>query len=250
MLAVYSLELRRLCRGPSLWVIAALLQLVLAWYCLGALEHYLTLQAKFSLEDGGPGLTTWLLARASYPSAFALLLAVPALSMQSIAAERREGSLTLLLVAPIGAGAIALGKFAALATVLSGFVALALFNLLCLAALAPLDIAALLVAHASLLGLTLTAAAIGLLCSACTASPVAAAFACSATLLLLWLLGGSQGELLPGLDTEALSLPSHLGRGLQGVAHSGDLAYFTLVSAGALAFAARRLSNLRHHGAL
>ncbi|MGB0865053.1 MAG: ABC transporter permease [Granulosicoccaceae bacterium] len=250
MLAVYALEIRRLRRGPSVWVIAALLQVVLGWYCLSALEQYLGLQAKFSLQEGGPGLTTWLLARFSYPSAFALLLAVPALSMQSLATERREGSLTLLLASPVSATAIAWGKFAALSTVLSAYVALALLNLLAVALLAPLDLAAIGIAHLSLLGLTLSAAAIGLLCSANTSSPVAAAFSCSAVLLVMWLMGGSQSELFAGLSTQNLSLPSHLGRGLQGVAHSGDFSYFVIITAAALMFVSRRLANMRLHGAL
>lgn len=250
MLAVYALEIRRLRRGPSVWVVAAMLQIVLGWYCLSALEQYLTLQAKFSLQDGGPGLTTWLLARFSYPSAFALLLAVPALSMQSIAAERREGSLIQLLASPVSATAITLGKYAALATVLSAYVGLALLNLLCIALLAPLDLAAIGVAHLSLLGLTLSAAAIGLLCSSATASPVAAAFSSSAVLLVLWLMGGSEGQLFAGLSTESLSLPSHLGRGLQGVVHSADFSYFLIVISGSLMFVSRRLANMRLNGAL
>lgn len=249
MLTVYALEIRRLRRGPSLWVIAALLQVVLAWYCLSALEHYLTLQAKLSLSDQGPGLSTWLLAHYSYPSAFALLLTVPALCMQSIAAERREGSLTQLLVAPVSASAITLGKFAALATVLSAFVGLALFNYLCLALLVPLDLTSIMVAHMSLLGLVLSAAAIGMLCSSLTSSSAAAAFSCSAVLLVMWLMGGSDGQFVAGLSVESLSLPSHLGRGLQGVVHSADLSYFIIIITAALAFVSRRLSNLRLNGA-
>lgn len=250
MRAVYALEIRRLCRGPSIWVIAAMLQLVLGWYCLTALEQYLTLQAKFSLSDSSPGLTTWLLAHFSYPSAFALLLAVPALSMQSIATERREGSLTQLLVSPISAGAIAWGKFAALATVLSGYVALALLNLLCIYLLAPIDLHAVAVAHLSLLGLSLSAAAIGLLCSSMTSSAVAAAFSTSAVLLVMWLMGGSDIQLFTNLTLESLSFPSHLGRGLQGVAHSADFSYFIVVIITALAFSTRQLANMRLQGSV
>ncbi len=245
MLAVYSLELKRLCRGPGIWVIAAVLQIVLCWYCLSALEQYLNMQAKWSLSDKGPGLTTWLLARASFASAFALLLAVPALSMQSIAAERREGSLTLLLLAPLSSASIAAGKLAALATVLAAYVGLALLNLLAVALLAPLDLAAIAVAHLSLLALAVCAASIGLLCSALTSSPMTAAFSCSASLLVLWLIGGSDKLLLYGITVESLSLPSHLGRGLQGVLHSADFAYFIVVSLTALLLTSRKLSNIR-----
>jgi len=248
MHAVYALEIRRLCRGPSLWVMAAILQIVLAWYCLSALEHYLSMQAKIALSDNGPGLTTWLLARYSYPSAFALLLTVPALSMQSIATERREGSLTQLLVAPVSALSITLGKFAALATVLCGYVGLALLNYLCLALLAQLDLLAIAVAHVSLLALVLSAAAIGMFCSSLTTSSVASAFSTSAVILIMWLMGGSQEQLFAGLSIESLSLPSHLGRGLQGVLHSADISYFIIIIIAALLFACRRLSNLRLNG--
>lgn len=248
MLAVFRLEIRRLRRGPSVWIVATMLQIVLAWYCLTALEQYLMMQSKISLSDNGPGLTTWLLARFSYPSAFALLLAVPALSMQSIAVERREGSLTQLLVAPVSASAIAFGKFAALATVLSAYVGLALLNLLCIAMLAPLDLAAIAVAHLSLLALTLCAAAIGLLCSSMTSSPVAAAFSSSAVLLVLWLMGGSTIKLFADFDIASLSLPAHLGRGLQGVLHSADISYFVILIVAAMTFVSRRLANLRLTG--
>ncbi len=249
MLAVFAIEIRRLRRGPSIWVIAALLQIVLAWYCLSALEQYLILQSKITSSEGGPGLTTWLLAHFSFPSAFALLLTVPALSMQSIAAERREGSLTQLLVAPISASSISFGKFAALATVLSAYVGLALLNVLLLSILIPLDLPAIGVAHLSLLCLTLSAAAIGMFCSSMTSSPVAAAFSSSAVLLVLWLMGGSKTNVVAGLSVESLSLPSHLGRGLQGVAHSADFTYFFMVTMMALVFASRRIANLRSNGA-
>lgn len=246
--AVYIVEMRRLCRGPTIWLIAALLQIVLAWYCLSALEQYLLLQSNFSLDDNGPGLTTWLLARYSFPSAFALLLTVPALSMQSIATERREGSLTQLLVAPVSATAITVGKFAALAAVFGGFVGLAMLNLAAIALLAPLDLAAIAVAHISLYALTLCAASIGMLCSARANSPVSAGFICSAVLLVLWLMGGSDTILMFGLSVENLSLPSHLGRGLQGVLDSADLFYFSILSIAALTLVGRHISNLRLQG--
>src|SRR5688572_32508714 len=51
---------------------------------------------------------------------FLLLLTVPLFSMRSIAEERRSGSLDLLLVRPVGEGAVVLAKMAGIvATVLA-----------------------------------------------------------------------------------------------------------------------------------
>jgi len=231
MRAVFSLELRRLVRSPSTWVIAALLQIVLAWYCLSALEQYLAMQSNFAADSSGPGLTTWLLGRYSYPCAFVLLLAVPVLSMQSIAADRQAGSFNMLLASPVSAFQICLAKFG---LILSPF--------------APLDLAAIFTAHSTLWGFALCAAAVGLLCSATTASPVAAAFTSSAVLLVLWLIGNTQTPLFLGLNINDLSFPTHIGRGLQGVIHSVDWLYFISLGTAALACTVRCISNLRQLG--
>ncbi|MEM6986790.1 MAG: ABC transporter permease [Pseudomonadota bacterium] len=247
MIRVLQLELARTLRTPAIWIIAAALQCVYAWYCLAALEAYLEIQPRLGLNSNSPGLSTWLLARYCLPAIFASMFAVPVLCMQKIAGDRQSGTLSCLLVAPVSSLSIAAGKLCAVAVVLAGFTLLSLINVLTLLSIAPLDVTALAYAHACQFAFLVACAGIGMVCTAWCRSPQVAAFSSAAVLMLLWLVG--QGQASSGFSiVKSLSLGEHIGRALAGVLHTGDLLYFVAVVAVSIAVTTRAIENDRVFG--
>ncbi|MEM9604933.1 MAG: ABC transporter permease subunit [Pseudomonadota bacterium] len=243
MISVLQLELARALRTPGIWVIAAALQCVFAWYSLHALESYIELAPRLSAASNAPGLSTWLLARYCLPATFAAMLAVPVLTMQRVAGDRQSGALSCLLAAPINGFSIAAGKFAALAVLLAGLTTLSLLNVAVQLSVAPLDLQALVYAHACQYLFLLACTGIGLVCSTWCRSPQVAAFCTAASLMLLWLLSQGGDSLFA-----AFSLGQHISRAMAGVLHTGDIVYFLAIVGVSLAVTARALDNDRVFG--
>ena len=236
-------ELRSLFLSPLAWVILAVVQFILAWIFLAQLDLYLELQPQLAALEHPPGITE-LLATPLYSSASMLLmLVVPLLSMRLLSEERRARTLPLLFSAPISMTEIVLGKYLGLL----GFVLL----MLLLASLMPLSLLPagsldLGLLAANLLGLTLMVAAFSaasLYISSLTAQPVVAAVGSFGLLLLLWIIDWSSSNREGALAW--LSLQAHAQNLLQGLFHSGDLAYYLLFIALFLALAVRRLDAER-----
>ncbi len=247
MKAVIGLELSRALRNPALWLIATLLQCTFAWYSLSSLEAYLDLQPRLALNPDAPGLSTWLLGRYTLPATFACMLAIPILCMQKFAGDRQTGALSCLLMAPLSSLTVAAGKLAAVACLVGGVSALSALNVIVLFSVAPIDLGAILYAHACQWLYLVACAGIGLACSALCRSPQAAAFCTASVLMLLWLMG--QGSTtLAGDWVAQLAISTHLSRALAGVLHTGDLAFFAAVIAVSIAVVTRALENARLFG--
>lgn len=175
-----------------------------------------------------------------------LLVLVPLLTMKLLAEEERQGTLELLLTAPVSPATLVLGKF------LAGFL-LALVPLL-LTAWYPLvllvvgrpDSAALLGGY---LGVILVAAAftaVGLFASALTDSPLLAAFL-GFVFLLVSVFAGIVGAVLPpelGGLVGWFSVLLHYEPMVTGVIDTGDLAFFACFT-GALLFLTHRVIDSR-----
>ena len=87
--------------------------------------------------------------------------------------------------------------------------------------------------------------AVGLWFSALTAQPASAAIATFATLLSLWLIDwASQLEKAPGLLAQ-LSMLTHFQRLSRGLLDSFDVAYFGIMTLGALALTVWALAGER-----
>lgn len=162
-----------------------------------------------------------------------LLFCLPFVTMRQLAAEDREGTLELLLTAPVPLVSIVLGKW--LAGLVLGLVLLALtfpFPLI-LAAYGDPDPGVL---FTSYLGLALSVAAFtaaGLLASSLTREPLVAGMFGIVLLLPGWLAGAAADLAPPSWKPvlEGLSLVAHLRSFARGVLDTADLAYFAAVTA-------------------
>ncbi len=218
-------ELRSLFLSPLAWTILGVVQFVLAWLYLSQVDFFLQFQPRLAALAQAPGVTQLVVAPLYGNVALVLLLVVPLLTMRLISDERRNGTLSLLLSAPLSMTEIVLGKYLGLMAFLLLMASLIALMPLALLAGTPLDwglLAAIQLGVVLLLG---SFAALGLFMSTLTAYPAVAAVASFGALLFLWLLdwAGEQGSLLG-----QLSLMRHYQALLQGVFDSADVIYYLL----------------------
>lgn len=244
--AIAGREAAALFRAPTAWVLLAAVQTLVAFVFLLHLDHYLQLQPRMS--GSGPGVTAFLVPRLFSPAATIQLLALPLITMNLIAGERRQGTLALLLSAPATTLEIILGKFLGLLAVLVPMVALTALMPLSLAGLTPIDTGALALASLGGLLFAMAAAAFGLYLSTLARQPLLAALGTIAGLLALVLLGEWGRGAVGGGWGELLAYPApttHLQPFLGGLFDSGALVYFGLFIGLFLTLATRRLDNER-----
>lgn len=238
-------EWRRLRVQAWPWLLLAGVLAVLAWIFLGRLDDYLRLQQGGGVP-AGIGATAQVAAPVLGWLAIVLLVLVPLLGSRLIAGERRAQSLTLLLAAGIGDGAIVVGKWLGLWLWLLLLIGLTALMPLSLVTATELDYGRL---GANLLALALhagTLAAIALYASTVAAQPILAA--ALALLINIVFCVIDLGARAAGVDNSLinwLALPSHFGPLSDGIVASVDLVWFVLVTLVFLALAARQLAALR-----
>jgi len=245
--AIARRELLARFRSPVAWAILATVQLIVALLFLLHLDSYLQLQAEFRRTGTGPGLTAFMVPRLFGAAAMIQLMALPLLTMNLVAGEWREGTLHMLLSAPVSSSEIIVGKYAALLGLIVPMVLLTTAMPLSLGVATDIDGRALALAALGLLLFLAAAGAAGMYLSALTRQPVIAAVLTLALLLGLLLLG-EWARTLGGWPAQLLSYPTpaaHLQTFLSGLFDTGALAFFALFSVLFLALATRRLDDER-----
>ncbi|HEY9132346.1 MAG TPA: ABC transporter permease [Dyella sp.] len=259
VLAVMRLELRRLFVRPLAWVLAALTLGELAWRFALLLDVFLGAQLQLAAAPGGPGYTDLVAVPmlssllTGSPVPFGLLelalVAVPLLTMSSLASERAQGTLPLLFGTGLPAWQIVLGKYLAILAWLLLWLVLALAMPLSLAHGTHIDAGKL---AAAMLGSFLTLAALAAIGIACSAFASLSAVAAIAALIVgLALTSVNLGARMAGAGNSLfdwLALSTHLENLLRGLVSTADIAWFVLITAFALALATRRLAADKERG--
>jgi ABC-2 type transport system permease protein len=165
-----------------------------------------------------------------YFLSFALVFFAPVLTMRMFAEERREGTLELLLTAPVHDGSIVFGKFlSAWSFYTLLLLATGIYQVILMQIVIP-DLAHTISAYIGIWlygGATL---AVGILFSALTENQVIAAFLSTAVLLFLW-LGDLAGQIVANIDLarliRKLTLQGHFSTSFAaGVIRAEDVAYY------------------------
>ncbi|MGN2253980.1 ABC transporter permease [Frateuria sp. GZRe12] len=248
-LAMTRLELRRLFVRPLAWVLGALTLAWLAWNFTLLLGSFLAAQIRLAALPDGPGYTDLVAVPLLAKLAELAFLVVPLLSMSALAAERREGRLSLLLGMGLTPSRIVLGKYAALLVWLLAWLALVLAMPAALAHATGIDWGKLAAATLGMALLLASLAALGLACSAFASHPAIAAAAALVLTLGLWAV--NMGAQLAGADDGTinwLAMSSHLQPLLRGLVTSVDVAWFVLLAIVCLALAIRRVAAERERG--
>jgi ABC-2 type transport system permease protein len=247
IISIAARELRSLFLSPLSWAVLAVTQAFVAYAFLVKLELFLQLKPYLPELAGAPGLTAIVVAPAFKAAAMVMVLGAPLVTMGLVSEERRSGTLSLLLSAPISMTDIILGKFLGV----MGFFAIVVLAVsltpLSLLAGGSLDFGIFAASFLGLLLLIASFAAAGLFMSTLTAHPAVAAISTFGLLLAMWNMdwaGTGASERVRPLFSY-LSATSHFNALLQGIVDSADLIYSLLVIATFLLLAIRRLDSMR-----
>lgn len=248
ILTIALRELRSMFLSPLAWTVLAVSQLILAWIFLSQIDVFFSLQEELATLDNAPGVTDLVVAPVLEIASVILLMISPLLTMRLISEERRNGTLPLLLSAPVSTSEIVLGKFLGIALFYLILIAMVSLMPLSLMLGTELDLGKL---AAGLLGLVLLMsafAAAGLFLSSLTANPVVAAISTFGLLLLLWMLERNTGDNSTVSVFSYVSLTQHIGPFLRGLVNSVDLAYFALFIITFLLLTIRQMDAKRLQG--
>lgn len=217
MIIVLRREIAHYLTSPFAYVIAA------AVLVLTGLLFVQDLNLSFGAKAADPAVVPTVLA-------FSLVFFAPLLTMRMFAEERREGTIELLLTAPISELSIVLGKFLGAWAYYSLLLAVTLVYQLILLWITQPDLGHTLAAYIGIWlygGATL---AVGIVFSALTENQVVAAFLGMITLMLLW-LADQAGSVIANIDlariVRALSLGGHYSTSFgAGLIRAEDAAYY------------------------
>lgn len=248
-LAVARSEWRRLWVRPFAWILAAATVAGMAWLFLLRLDGFLSMQIRLAAAASGVGYTDLLTLPWLALFVIVAIVLVPLMTMQTLAGERRAGTLDLLFAAGVSPTGIVLGKYAALFAWLLLILLLVLAMPLSLAPVTAPDWGKLAAATLGMVLLLGTLCAIGVACSAYTGhSALAAAAALVVTIVLLLVNRLAQDNGVLGGVANWLALPTHLQPMGRGIVSSADVAWFVIVTVLALVLAIHRVGTDRTRG--
>jgi len=232
--------------APLAWIVLAVTQIILGYMFLTNLDNFVLLQPQLLQLQNTPGVTDIVVAPLMQVAAIILLMVMPLLTMRSIAEEKRNRSLTLLISSPLSMTEIVLGKFLGLMLFVLVLVSMLMLMPLSLYFGTTPDGGKLLSMYLGMLLLLAAFSAIGLYLSSLTESQTIAAVGSFGILLMLWIIDWLSESVGSGQSLLAyLSLLQHHESLLEGVFNSSDIAYYLLLISGFLGLTIRQLDRER-----
>ena len=216
-LIIFRREVGQYLTSPFAYLIAA------AVLVLTGILFNRDLVTSMTLKPAEPSLVPTVMS-------FTMIFFAPLLTMRLFAEERREGTLELLLTAPITDVSIVVGKFLGAWFYYSLLLALTFLYQFVLLSITQPDLGHTMSAYIGIWlygGATL---AVGMMFSAFTENQIIAAFLSMITLMLLW-LGDQAGDLISNIDVarlvRTLSLQGHYSTSFAGgLLRAEDVAFF------------------------
>ncbi len=239
-------EIAAMFLAPLAWIILAVVQAILGYMFLANLDNFFLLQPQLIRLENTPGVTDIVITPLMQIAAIILLMVMPLMTMRSIAEEKRQRTLSLLISAPLSMTEIVLGKFLGLVGFIVILVSVLMLMPLSLYLGTSPDGGKLLSIYLGMLLLLSAFAAIGLYLSSLTENQTIAAVSTFGTLLMLWIIDWAGASLENGQSVVAyLSMLQHHQRMLEGVFDTADLAYYAIVIVGFLGLTIRQLDRER-----
>jgi ABC-2 type transport system permease protein len=219
---VFSREIKQYLTSPVAYLIA------FAFLLVTGLIFNNDLAVSVTVKPAEPALIPLFLS-------FAMVLFAPLLTMRLLAEERREGTLELLLTAPVKDSDIVFGKFLSAwfyYSMLLGVTLVYQFVLFFTTQNRP-DLGHAMSAYIGIWLYGGAALAVGLMYSSLTENQIVAAFLGWATLMLLW-LGDLAGQVVANLELarllRTLTLQGHFTTSFAvGVVRAEDVAYYAAI---------------------
>ena len=226
ILIIAKHELKTLFLSPLAWVILGVVQTLLGFIFIAQVENFLMLQPQLAMLRNTPGVTDIVIASLFQISAIILLTVMPLVTMRSIAEEKRNRTLSLLMSSPISMSEIVLGKFLGLLGFVVILVSLLMLMPLSLFSGTSLDGGKLTSIFIAMLLLLSAFAAIGLYLSSLTENQTIAAVSTFGVLLMLWIVDATLAD--SHSVVAYLSLLRHHQNLLDGIIDSADIVYYLL----------------------
>lgn len=218
--------------SPVFYLLATVFLGIMGFITTNTLDSfsYASFQAT-QMQQGGPPLNinTDVIEPLLGLMAFILLLFSPMVTMRSLAEEKKQKTLPLLLAAPIRLWEIVAGKFIACLSVLgllvlgsSYFVGLILY-------MGQPEMGPILTGYLGVLLMTSCYVSMGLFASSLTDNQLIAAVITFGFIFLMWIIGWQSQSSSAGMAEilEYLSLANHLQNFTRGVIDTSDLMYYT-----------------------
>lgn len=182
-----------------------------------------------------------------YNVALLLLLVTPLLTMRLLAEEQKNGTMELLLTAPIRDSEVILGKFLGSYLFMAVLILLTLIYPLILVFFGNTPLILIVSGYVGLFLFAAVALAIGLFASSLTQSQVVAGLIAFVTLVVMWLLNQISLAVGPpwGLFFSSLGLANHLQLMAQGLLESRDIIFYATLAVGFIALATVSLETRR-----
>ena len=243
ILTIARREFTTMFLSPLAWVILGILQTILGYMFLAQLDNYIILQPQLLNLKNAPGVTDIVIASLFQLAAIILLMIMPLITMRTIAEEKRNKTLTLLISSPISMTEIVLGKFLGLFLFVVVLVSLLMLMPLSLYMGTELDTGKLFAIYLAMLLLLGSFAAIGLYLSSLTDNQTIAAISTFGALFMLWMIDWKWAE--NNSVVSYLSILQHHQSMLQGVFDSSDIAYYLILITAFLVLTIHQLDRER-----
>ncbi|HHN65247.1 MAG TPA: ABC transporter [Nitrospirae bacterium] len=214
--AILKKELKHYFFSPMAYIVTALFLLITGWFFGNSL--FLVKEAEMrGMLDVIPVI---------------LMFVIPAITMRSIAEERKMDTLQILLTLPVREGEIILGKYVASLIFYATVLIFTLFYPLVLSLLGRPDTGVILSSYVGLLLLGATYIAIGIFASSLTSNQVIAFVTGFAIIFVLFIAGRVVGIMPLKLQpiVEGFSVTSHFEDLLRGIISSTDIVYFMMLN--------------------
>jgi ABC-2 type transport system permease protein len=239
-------ELGAMFLSPVAWISLAVVQTILGYMFLTNLDSFFMLQPQLLQLANTPGVTDIVITPLMQVAAIILLMVMPLMTARSIAEEKRNRTLSLLISSPLGMSEIVLGKYLGLFLFNTILVSLLMLMPLSLYLGTSPDGGKLLSIYLGMLLLLGAFSAIGLYLSSLTENQTIAAIASFGVLLMLWIIDWIGASLDNGQSVLAyLSLLQHHQSMLEGIFKTSDIAYYLLLITGFLGLTIRQLDRER-----
>ena len=239
-------ELIAMFLSPLAWIILAVIQTILGYMFLTNLDNFFLLQPQLVQLENTPGVTDIVITPLMQVAAIILLMVMPLITMRSIAEEKRNRTLSLLISSPLGMSEIVLGKYLGLLLFIFILVSMLMLMPLSLYLGTSPDGGKLLSIYLGMLLLLAAFAAIGLYLSSLTENQTIAGISTFGVLLMLWIIDWIGASLSDNQSVLAyLSLLQHHQSMLEGIFKSSDIAYYLLLIVCFLVLTIRQLDRER-----
>ena len=218
ILTIAKREISTLFLSPLAWIILTIVQILLGCIFLAQLDIYFSLQPRLLQLENVPGVTDIVITPFFSLAAIILLMIMPFITMRSIAEEKRNKTLILLISSQINMTQIVLGKFLGLFFFVFIVVSLLMMMPLSLFIGTSIDVGKLLSIYISMLLLLSSFAAIGLYLSSLTVkNHTIAAVSTFGALLILCIIeginetGDLKNEINNGDNADEINGPLNIG---------------------------------------